>query len=147
MKHIAIFILFIGLFATHKAHAQFFNFRFGSPFMEERQQQPVTQPQYKGGNKGLNDFLLKNYKNPVGRHDVEGQIVILCLIDTKGKVSDLRITRSLDRDYDMEAVRVVKKLKFKPATQGKKKVNSRYEIYFPIRSGRLSFTTLKTVDV
>ena len=48
---------------------------------------------------------------------------------------------------EKKAQRVCKKMKFKPAKRGKKKVKSRFDIVFPIRRSRLSFSTLQTVDL
>ena len=96
----------------------------------------------------MNEFIEKNYKNPTPKkNELNGEILVLCVISEKGKVAETQVTRSLSAAYDKEAVRVVKKMKFKPAKQGKKKVKSRYQISFPIRKGRLSFNTLPTIDV
>jgi TonB family protein len=92
--------------------------------------------------------MKKHFKNPsaIDRR-VSGDVVVDVIINAKGKVEDCRVVRSVAADYDKEAVRVTKKMKFKPAMQGKKKVKSRYRLTYPIRRGRLSFITLKTVDV
>ena len=149
-----LLLLIFTLVLPITAHAQFFDFGFGDPFDDffgphrVEQQQPVEKAQFKGGVQGMNDFIEKNYKNPSPRiQGLEGEIMVLCVISEKGKVEDAKVSRGLSPAYDKEAVRVVKKMKFKPAKQGKKKVKSRYQIAFPIRKGRLSFNTLPTVDV
>lgn len=131
---------------SSQATAQYFN--FGSPYgRRETVREPVSDPEYKGGVEKLNQFLLKNFKRPDTEERPTGQIVIACLLNKKGKVSETTIVQGVNKLYDAEAVRVVKKLKFKPAKQGKKTVESRYDIGFPIRKGRFTFSTLKTIDI
>ena len=147
-------LLILALVLPVTAQAQFFDFGFGDPFDDfympgpRQRQEPVEKAQFKGGKEGMNDFIEKNYKNPTPRiQSLEGEILVYCLISEKGKVEDAKVARGLSSSYDKEAVRVVKKMKFKPAKQVKKKVKSQYQIAFPIRRGRLSFNTLPTVDV
>lgn len=149
MKKLIVFVIvFVGFMG--KARAQFFDFDFGfgSPFGQRQQVQrePITKPEYKGGNEKLNAYLLKHYKNPP-RENVSGQIIISCVLNEKGKVVEATVKSPLRKPYDEEALRVAKKLKFQPAKQGKKKIKSRFDVVFPIRSGKLSFLTLKTIEV
>ena len=148
MKHSISIIIAIALFSfVLPTRAQFFE--FGYPRNEQRQapQEPVEAAKYKGGIAGLNRFLEKEFKRVLEKSNVEGNIVIACIINEKGKVSETQVVRSLGTELDNEALRVVKKLKFKPAKQGKKAVKSRINISFPIRRGKVSFSTLKTIDV
>jgi TonB family protein len=141
MKHILLFILMVMSVAS--AEAQFFNYR-----REVRPREEQIAPKFKDDKAGLERFMEKHFKNPsaIDRR-VSGDVVVDVIINAKGKVEDCRVVRSVAADYDKEAVRVTKKMKFKPAMQGKKKVKSRYRLTYPIRRGRLSFITLKTVDV
>lgn len=141
MKHILLFILMVMSVAS--AEAQFFNYR-----REVRPREEQIAPKFKDDKAGLERFMKKHFKNPsaIDRR-VNGDVVVDVIINAKGKVEDCRVVRSVAADYDKEAVRVTKKMKFKPAMQGKKKVKSRYRLTYPIRRGRLSFITLKTVDV
>lgn len=141
MKHILFFILMVMSVAS--AEAQFFNYR-----REVRPREDQIAPKFKDDKAGLERFMKKHFKNPsaIDRR-VSGDVVVDVIINAKGKVEDCRVVRSVAADYDKEAVRVTKKMKFKPAMQGKKKVKSRYRLTYPIRRGRLSFITLKTVDV
>lgn len=141
MKHILLFILMVMSVAS--AEAQFFNYR-----REVRPREEQIAPKFKDDKAGLERFMKKHFKNPsVIDRRVSGDVVVDVIINAKGKVEDCRVVRSVAADYDKEAVRVTKKMKFKPAMQGKKKVKSRYRLTYPIRRGRLSFITLKTVDV
>lgn len=141
MKHILLFILMVMSVAS--AEAQFFNYR-----REVRPREEQIAPKFKDDKAGLERFMKKHFKNPsaIDRR-VSGDVVVDVIINAKGKVEDCKVVRSVATDYDKEAVRVTKKMKFKPAMQGKKKVKSRYRLTYPIRRGRLSFITLKTVDI
>ena len=75
------------------------------------------------------------------------QISLWVLGNEKGKVTETAIVRGLDKTLNEEALRVVRKLKFKPARQGKKKVKYEYDVTFPIRHGKVSFLTAPTVDM
>jgi TonB family protein len=132
--------------------AQFFNFGWGDdPFFSQRQRQEEIEKsvfKHKKGNDGINPFIEDNYKNPKGSyHDTNGKIIVRCIINEKGKVAETKVMQGVGRAFDEEAVRVVKKMKFKPAKQGKKKLKSRKDIAFPIVRGKLSFSTLKTTEV
>jgi len=139
------------LFATPIGiHAQFFDFGFGhNPFAQHRQQrQPLESPQFKGGEEALHKFMLKNFQNPsVDNRQIEGRIIVACIINEKGRVTETYIVQSVAPTFDKEAQRVCQKMKFKPAQRGKEKVKCRFDITFPIRHARLSFVTLPTVEV
>jgi len=145
------FRLFLLLFVTCfslSSKAQFFSFQFPG----ERQQQQVkrekmTPPEYKGGKEGINKYLEKTFQNPEERKNIEGNIIVACIVSPKGKVEDAQLVKSVDKELNQEAIRVAKTMKFKPAMIGKKKARGRIDITFPIRHGRLSFITLNTVDV
>ena len=132
------------------AQAQFFDFGFRDPFFAPRVQQrqeKVTPPAFKGGKEGVEKFLKKQFRNPEGAERRDGQVVVACIVSEKGRVKETHLVRSMGGAWDSEAQRVCRKMKFQPARQGKKKVKGRYDVTFPIRRGRLSFSTLATVDL
>ncbi len=147
MKRLLISILSTLFILT--AQAQIFNFGFQDPYAQRQrvQQDPITPPEYKGGNSKLNKFLEKNFQTPKERKNIDGRITVACIIGTKGKVIEAQVIKGLERDLNDEALRVAKKLKFKPAKQGKKKIKSRFDVVFPILHGRLSFLDLPTTEV
>ena len=149
MRRIILMLMF-AIFACH-SHAQVFDFGFPDPFFQRQRVQhdptPVTPPKYKGGNDGINKFIEKNFHNPQERKSVDGRITVGCIIGVKGKVIEAQVLNGLTPELNEEAVRVARKLKFKPAKQGKKKVKSRFDVVFPIKHGRLSFLNLETIDV
>ena len=143
MRH---FTLLLFLLFTASARAQFF-FDFTPRQQTEQRQERVNPPQYKGGEEAVKAFLQKNFKRPAVREDVSGRILVAVIVNAKGNVEEVQIVRSLTKNLDTEAIRVCKKMKFKPATSGKKKVRGRVDITFPIRNGKLSFLNLPTTEV
>ena len=149
MKKGVFLLLVMMLLGTGYVRAQFFDFGWSNPFGEQRvqQQERIKQPEFKGGTEGIRRFQRKHFKAPYTETPLEGQIVIACIISEKGKVIETYVVRSVNQAFDTEAQRVCHKMKFKPAMRGKKKVKSRFDIVFPIRHSRLSFSTLQTIDV
>jgi len=143
MRH---FILLLLLLWTASAQAQFY-FDFPPRQQTQQRQERVTPPQYKGGEEAVKAYLQKNFKNPSVRESVDGRIVVAVIVNAKGNVEETQVIRSMTKMLDAEAVRVCKKMKFKPATSGKKKVRGRVDITFPIRNGKLSFLNLPTTEV
>ena len=146
----ALLVFALPLFAD----AQVFRFGFGDDFFgddffgpQRRQQENVVKPEYDGDKEDMEDFMKENFKNPVNQREVEGKIIIACIINEKGKVIETHVVRGLKEDFNKEAQRVAAKMRFKPAKRGKEKVKSRYDVTFPIRKGRLSFLNLRTTDV
>ncbi len=146
-----LLFLFPLLALSTLCRAQFFDFSVpGDPFMQRRQQprETYTAPEFKGGDKAVQAFQLKQFKNPaVDGRPVEGYVVVACIVDERGRVAETHLVRSVAPAFDQEAQRVCRKMKFRPARLGKKKVRGRFDVTFPIRRSRLSFVTLQTVDV
>lgn len=140
------FSLLLFLLVAASAKAQFY-FDFSPRQQMEQRRETSTPPTYKGGEEAVKAYLQKNFKQPQVREKVDGRIVVAVIVNAKGNVENAQVVRSLTKSLDAEAVKVCKKMKFKPATQGKKKVRGRVDITFPIRNGRLSFIDLPTVDV
>lgn len=128
------------------AKAQFF---FGFPQQQPMQQQreKYTAPSYKGGEKSMKAFITKNYHQPSSRQLVDGRIVVAVIVSPKGKVQETHIVRSVSDALDAEALRVCRKMAFKPATLGKKKVKGRIDVVFPVKHGRVTFLDLPTIEV
>ncbi|MCQ2077868.1 MAG: energy transducer TonB [Bacteroidaceae bacterium] len=150
LKYIVALIVFGGMSLT--GSAQIFEFRvpYGDSYSERRdnvREEPVEGPKYKGGTDALNDYLKRTFKVPVPTDNVDGYITVACMLNEKGKVSEVNLVRGLTKVLNDEALRVAKKLKFKPARRGKKKIKSRFDVTFPIRRGRVNFSTLETIDV
>lgn len=149
MRTIILLILLNAIPFASKA--QFFNFGYGNDIFAgrtDRDRENYTEPKFQKGDESIKNFLQKNFKNPPGQsRSISGDIIVSCIIDTKGRVEKAAIARGLTKELDKEAVRVAKKMKFKPARYGKKKVKSQTSITFPIRKGKLSFSNFETFDL
>lgn len=102
---------------------------------EEPHQVADHMPEYPGGTPALMSHICSNIKYPAKAmgNKVEGTVVVQFVVDKEGKVTNVKVTRSLSPECDAEALRVVKTLKkFKP---GRMKDGRIVPVYFtvPIR--------------
>jgi len=77
-------------------------------------------PQFPGGEAALMKYLSShiNYPLMAAENNVQGRVVIQFVIDKTGRVGEVKVVRSVDKDLDREAVRVCKSLpKFTPGRQ------------------------------
>jgi TonB family protein len=65
-----------------------------------------SMPQYPGGQDKMLNFFMSNFQYPQGI-DACCRIVIEFIIDSNGRITDLTIIRSLQEDFDREALRVM----------------------------------------
>ncbi|MCK9398365.1 MAG: TonB family protein [Bacteroidales bacterium] len=89
-------------------------------------------PEFKGGEKGLDDFIKMHLKYPEvsAKNYISGRVIVEFTVDTDGTVKDIRILYSLDNATDQEVVRVVKLMSgmWKPAERDGKPVAARVVI-------------------
>lgn len=77
-------------------------------------------PQFPGGDEALLKYLSShiNYPPMAAENNVQGRVVIQFVVDKNGKVGEVKVVRSVDKDLDREAVRVCMSLpKFIPGRQ------------------------------
>ena len=77
-------------------------------------------PQFPGGDAALINFLNANivYPQQAAQDKVEGKVVVQFTVKKTGKIDDVKVLRSVRKDLDDEAVRVVKMMPdFIPAKQ------------------------------
>ena len=83
--------------------------------------QAVEQmPQFPGGEEALIRYLSShiNYPPMAAERNIQGRVTVQFIVDKTGKVGEVRVVRSVDKDLDQEAVRVCKSLpKFTPGRQ------------------------------
>ena len=88
-------------------------------------------PVFPGGDLGLMKFIQKTTKYPpiAKENDITGKVYVSYVVNKKGKVTNVKVARSVDRYLDAEAVRVVKLLPYSSAgKQRGKPVNVQYTI-------------------
>lgn len=78
-----------------------------------------VKAKFPGGEEALVQFLKDHIKYPpkAAKRKIQGRVKVEFLVDKTGKVCDVKVVESLDKDFDKEAVRVCKLLPdFIPAT-------------------------------
>lgn len=68
-----------------------------------------TMPSFPGGDTALGNFLTKNTKHPLLaiKNNVQGVVQMSFIIDTNGKVTEIKVVKGLGSGCDEEAVRVL----------------------------------------
>lgn len=69
-------------------------------------------PEYPGGTDGLIKFLAENIQYPekAKKNNIQGTVVLEFVIEKDGSVSNVKVLKSVDKDLDTEAMRVVKQI-------------------------------------
>jgi Gram-negative bacterial TonB protein C-terminal len=67
-------------------------------------------PEFKGGMKALQTFLEQNLKFPNNDVCVNGKVYIQFIVEKNGKITNPVILKSLSKECDSEALRVVKSM-------------------------------------
>ena len=110
--------------------------------VEQKEEKPVEtpaevfrsveqMPQFPGGEAALMKFLQShiNYPPMAAENNVQGRVVVQFVIDKTGRVGEVNVVRSVDKDLDKEAVRVCKSLpKFTPGRQNGQPVSVWYTL-------------------
>ena len=90
-------------------------------------------PEYPGGMEGLKAFIQEeiNYPETAKKNGITGKVFVSFVVDKNGKVTNTKITKSVDPSLDKEAIRVIGQLhKWKPGVKDGKAVN--VELTLPI---------------
>lgn len=88
-------------------------------------------PVYPGGDKELNKFLSKNivYPEIASSNRIQGKVRVKFVVGTTGEVTDVEISKGVDRSLNAEAIRVVKSMKkWIPGKQNGQPVKVRCEV-------------------
>ena len=88
-------------------------------------------PQFPGGEAALMKFLSShiNYPPMAAENNVQGKVTLQFVVEKDGHVGEVKVIRSVDKDLDREAVRVVKSLpKFTPGRQNGQPVRVWYTL-------------------
>jgi len=82
-----------------------------------------SMPEYPGGQVEMHKFFIKNFNYP-SEIDACCKVIVEFIVDSTGKMTSLRIVRSLQKDFDNETLRVMKLMpKWKPGKLNGKAVN------------------------
>lgn len=103
---------------------------------EEVFQVVENMPEFPGGNTELMKFLAKNIKYPAEAQQKgeQGRVMVQFVVGKDGKLSDIKIVRSISPTLDAEAIRVIKAMPtWKPGTQRGQAVAVKYTIPISFR--------------
>ena len=88
-------------------------------------------PQFPGGDAALISFLNENIMYPptAAQDKVEGKVIVQFMVKKTGKIDKVKVLRSVHKDLDEEAVRVIKMMPdFIPAKQNGEVVDMLYTV-------------------
>ena len=88
-------------------------------------------PSFPGGMKAMMDYLARNIRYPANAKNdlIEGRVILQFIVDKKGRLSDVKVVRSVEPSLDAEAVRIVKSMpRWNPGMQNGKAVKVRYTL-------------------
>ncbi len=88
-------------------------------------------PLFPGGEVALMKYFAShiNYPPMAAQNNVEGKVILQFVVKKDGTIGDVKVVRSVDKDLDKEAIRVIKSLpKFTPGRQNGKPVSVWYTV-------------------
>ena len=88
-------------------------------------------PTFPGGDAALMKYLSSHINYPAGAQEagIQGKVVVQFVVTKTGKVGEVKVVRSVDKELDREAVRVCKSLpNFVPGRQNGQAVNVWYTL-------------------
>ena len=88
-------------------------------------------PEFPGGIDKMLQFIAENVRVPkcVTYASVEGRSIIEMVVEKDGTLSDFKVVRSLHKDCDAEAIRVLKTMpKWKPGMERGKPIRVKYTV-------------------
>lgn len=101
--------------------------------------QGAKDPVYKPGDGVSAPVLVKEVKPQYTARakdaKIQGTVLLECVVETDGSVGDVKVTKSLDEDLDLEAVKAVRQWRFEPGKKGGKavRVQITLEMTFTLR--------------
>ena len=90
-----------------------------------------VMPQYPGGQIAMMKYIMENIKYPkqAMKEGIQGRVTVSFIVEKDGRVSNVRLLRSVQSALDKEAVRVVKSMpKWSPGKHNGKPVRVRFNL-------------------
>jgi TonB family protein len=88
--------------------------------------QGAKAPVYKPGDGVSAPVLVKEvkpqYTAKAKDARIQGTVLLECVVETDGRVGDVKVARSLDEDLDLEAVKAARQWRFEPGKKDGKAV-------------------------
>lgn len=82
-------------------------------------------PRFPGGDAAMMKYLKTHiiYPDDAARNHIQGKVIVQFVVERDGKIGEVKVVRSVDKDLDREAKRLVKTFpKFEPGQQNGKAV-------------------------
>jgi len=98
--------------------------------------QVEEMPKFSGGHTEVLKYLHKNLRYPAiaQENGIQGRVVVQCVINKDGSVSDVQVLQGVDPALDKEALRVVSTMpRWTPGKQRGKPVRVRYTLPITFR--------------
>ena len=93
-------------------------------------------PRFPGGEAALMKYLEShiNYPPEAAKNNVQGHVIVQFVVKKDGSIGEVKVVRSLEKDLDKEAIRVIKSLpNFTPGRQDGKAVSVWYTLPVPFK--------------
>jgi len=93
-------------------------------------------PRFPGGEAALMKYINShiNYPTAAAINKIEGNVVVQFVVKKDGSIGEVKVVRSVEKNLDREAVRVIKSLpKFTPGRQNGEAVNVWYTLPVPFK--------------
>lgn len=90
-----------------------------------------VMPQYPGGQIAMLKYIMENIKYPkqIMEEGIQGRVTVSFIVEKDGRVSNVRLLRSVQPALDKEAIRVVKSMpKWTPGKHNGKPVRVRFNL-------------------
>jgi len=90
-----------------------------------------VMPQYPGGQIAMLKYIMENIKYPkqIMEEGIQGRVTVRFIVEKDGRVSNVRLLRSVQPSLDKEAIRVVKSMpKWTPGKHNGKPVRVRFNL-------------------
>ena len=86
-------------------------------------------PQFPGGDAALMEYIESHIQWPPMAGCAQGRVIVQFVVEKDGSIGEVKVVRSVDKDLDKEAVRIVKTLpKFIPGRQNGQAVSVWYTL-------------------
>jgi protein TonB len=89
------------------------------------------QPEFPGGEENLKKFLSDNVQYPqlAKENGIEGTVVVSFVVRKNGKLSDIKVVKSLGSGCDEQAIAAIKAMpRWIPGEQSGRKVDVRFNL-------------------
>ena len=90
---------------------------------------PQVMPLFPGGVAAMSNWIGDNIKLPIYAEPLNGTVYVRFVVDEKGFISKVSLSKGIHSDYDNASMAVVKKMpQWTPGEQAGKKVKVRYDL-------------------